>query len=165
MEILQDFGVDWRLLIAQIINFAILLFLLRLLLYKPILKMLDERKKRIIESIEHAQEIEERMQKLEEETARLMSEARAQADAALKEANQIAKSQANELLTKTQVQAAVLVEKAREQNKAEFDQMRRELKQEVADVAVNAAQKAVSEILTDEQRKKLTQRAAREVVS
>lgn len=50
-----QFGIDWKLMIAQLINFAVILFVLRAFVYKPILKLLDERKKRIEDGLTFAE--------------------------------------------------------------------------------------------------------------
>ena len=49
MEIIKQFGINPILLAAQVVNFIVLLFIFKKLLYKPILKVLDERKKKIEE--------------------------------------------------------------------------------------------------------------------
>jgi len=67
MEALQKLGIDFKVLIAQIINFGILFLILKHYLYKPILNALDKRKKRIKESLEKAAEIEKRSAASEEE--------------------------------------------------------------------------------------------------
>jgi len=61
MEIFNQFGINPLLLLAQVVNFAVLLFILKRFLYKPILKVLEERKKRIEESLKNAEEIEKRL--------------------------------------------------------------------------------------------------------
>jgi len=60
METLSSLGIDLKILLAQLVNFGILIFLLSKFLYKPVLKMLDQRKKKIAESIKKAEEIEKK---------------------------------------------------------------------------------------------------------
>ncbi len=52
---IQKFGIDWKLMIAQLINFGIVFFILRAFAYKPILKLLDERKKKIEDGLGFAE--------------------------------------------------------------------------------------------------------------
>ena len=83
MELIDKLGIDLKLLIAQIINFVLLLGILTFLVYKPILKLLDKRKKMIEENVENTQKIEERLEKLEEEKEKVMAEASEKAMAAI----------------------------------------------------------------------------------
>lgn len=74
MEILNQFGINPVLLAAQIVNFLILLFLLKKFLYGPILKVLNERKKRIEESLKNAEEIELQLQKTKEKSEEILAD-------------------------------------------------------------------------------------------
>src|SRR3989304_5856480 len=76
MEFLKEFGIQPTLLIAQIVNFLIILFLLKKFFYKPIIKLLDDRKKKIEESLKNAEEIEERLKQTEEKSAQIIEEER-----------------------------------------------------------------------------------------
>ena len=58
MQIFESFGIQPTLLLAQIVNFLIILFLLQKFFYKPIFKMFEDRKKRIEESLKSADLIE-----------------------------------------------------------------------------------------------------------
>src|SRR5437868_6054235 len=143
MEILQTLGVEPKLLIAQVVNFVLVLVVLRLLLYKPILKMLDERKKRIAESMAQAQTIQERFEKLEQEQEKIRKDAHAQAATIIAEAKASSKTIADDIMAQARAQAEALLARAQAQNKAEYEKMRGELRKEVAILAVMAAQKAV----------------------
>jgi F-type H+-transporting ATPase subunit b len=67
MDILHEFGVQPILLLAQIVNFAILFFLLRKFLYGPLLKILEQRRNTIKESLKNAEKIEKQLALTEEE--------------------------------------------------------------------------------------------------
>ena len=72
MEFLKEFGIQPTLLIAQIVNFLIILFILKKFFYKPIIKLLDDRKKKIEESLKNAELIEERLKQTEEKSAQII---------------------------------------------------------------------------------------------
>src|SRR4030043_2475120 len=86
MEIFKSFGIQPALLIAQIVNFLIILILLKKFFYKPITKILEERKKRIEESLKNADLIEERLKKTEEKSAQILDETRKNAQDLIDEA-------------------------------------------------------------------------------
>lgn len=99
MEILNQFGVQPVLLAAQIVNFLILLFILKKLLYKPILKVLEDRKKRIEDSLKNAEEIERRLAETEKQAEKIMAKALAEGQKILDQTNQAAaqiREQANQ---------------------------------------------------------------------
>src|SRR3989344_6083013 len=75
MEIFKSFGIQPVFLLAQIVNFLIILYLLKRFFYKPIVKILEDRKKKIEESLKNADLIEERLQKTEEKNAQILAEA------------------------------------------------------------------------------------------
>lgn len=141
MELIHKLGIDWKLLIAQIINFAVLLFVLYRFAYKPILELLDKRSKTIEKGIHDAKAAEERLQAIEKtrqekmaETARacgkLFEEAKSQAEAVKKDIVATANSQSEDLLRRARLQI--------EEEKVKMVQ---EVKAEVAAFIVNATGK------------------------
>src|SRR3989338_3520624 len=95
MEIFNQFGVRLDLLAAQIVNFLLLLFILKRFLYKPILKVLQIRQQKIKDSLKNAAEIEKRLNAIAEEREKKLHEAGDAAqkiiDHAAKNADQIIK--------------------------------------------------------------------------
>lgn len=108
MDILNQFGVQPVLLAAQVVNFLILLFILKKFLYKPILKVLDERKKRIEDSLKNAEEIERRLQQTHEQSERIIAKTLKESQRILDETN----AQAAQILEKTNKAAEQIVLKA-----------------------------------------------------
>src|SRR5690349_16624195 len=74
-KILSEFGVNPILLAAQIVNFLVVLFILKKLLYKPILKVLEERKKRIEESLTNAEKIQKELEETEIKRQQILDQA------------------------------------------------------------------------------------------
>jgi F-type H+-transporting ATPase subunit b len=72
---MESLGIDLRLMIAQIINFAVLLFILNKVLYKPLTKLLNERSKKIDESLKNSEKIEERLINLEKKEKDILQKA------------------------------------------------------------------------------------------
>src|SRR3989338_2333818 len=80
-QILGVFGIDWRLLAFQIVNFVVLLLLLRHFLYKPVFKIIDERRDTIAEGVRNAASAKEKLQTAGEEAATTKAQAVREADA------------------------------------------------------------------------------------
>ncbi len=148
MDILNEFGIDWRLLIAQIINFAILLLVLKLILYKPILKMLEDRKIRIAEAEENAASIEKRLEKIEKEREKTMERASAEATKILEEATKSSAEIIEEAHTKASADITQLIAKAKTQIDTDREQMRSEIRAELADLVASAMTQVYSKKLT-----------------
>ncbi|GIW17203.1 F0F1 ATP synthase subunit B [Tepidiforma flava] len=140
-------GVSVPLLLAQIVNFAVLLIILRVTLYKPVLRMLDDRKQRIAEGL-NAAEIARR------EAASAQANIQAQLEAARKEGQEIvanAQAIASRIESESREQAArereAALEKARNEIQLERDRAIAELRREFAAITVAAAEKVINQSL------------------
>jgi F-type H+-transporting ATPase subunit b len=69
-------GLNWSGFLWQLVNFLVLLFLLRLVLYKPVLKMLDDRARRVRESMEQAETVRRQAEQAEADRQALLAESR-----------------------------------------------------------------------------------------
>ena len=85
----EKLGIDPALLITQIVSFIILFGVLALVLYKPILRMLDRRSQQVRESMEQAEEIKQRLAQTEEEVKAQLDAARQEGQAIVAQASQI----------------------------------------------------------------------------
>ncbi|MCL5025044.1 MAG: F0F1 ATP synthase subunit B [Chloroflexi bacterium] len=143
VPIFGPMGVNLPGLIGQIVNFLILLFVLRLVLYKPVLQMLDQRSARIREGVEQAERARAEAIRMQQEYEARMEEARRENQRIINEAMQIS----DRLRAEAQEQARQQAEQFLERARAEIEQDRRqaaaELRGQVADIAIAAASKVV----------------------
>jgi len=144
---LEGLGINLPGLIAQIVNFAILFGLLYLVAYKPILRMLDERSRKIKESMEQTEFIKEQAAHAEEEFEKRI-------ESAAKEGQEVvarAAKTGEELKQKTQQQAEqegeALINRARAEIQRERDEAIGELRKEFADLTIMAAEKVIDRSL------------------
>jgi F-type H+-transporting ATPase subunit b len=143
----EALGLNLPQLIAQVVNFFVLLFILRLVAYKPILKMLDERKQRIAEGL-NAAEI------ARAEAAAAQANIQGQLDAARKEGQEIVAG-AQGIATRIQADAReqsakdreAALERARVEIQQERDRAIATLRGEFADITVSAAEKVINQSL------------------
>ena len=143
----EALGLNLPQLIAQVVNFFILLVILRLVAYKPILKMLDERKQKIAEGL-NAAEI------ARAEAASAQANIQAQLDVARKEGQEIV-ANAQNIATRIQVDAReqstkdreASLERARSEIQMERDRAIADLRGEFADITVKAAEKVINQSL------------------
>ncbi len=148
-------GINPNLLITQILNFVILLILLRLLLYKPILNMLNSRKQRIQESLEYAERVKAEAAEQQKEFSRKLEEARREAQSAAQAAQQVGEKEREAILTQAREEARKLVEQAKEQIEFERKQMMADLHDQVVRLALLAAQKVINQSLDERAHRQL----------
>lgn len=161
MEVLEQLGVDWRLLLAQLANFAILFYLLRRFAYKPVLRALDARRERIESAEEKARHVEEQTLALEEEKDEILESARKQSSEIIEEAKVDAKKQQERIVAQAHREKEKIEEEGRKQVMRERDSLRRELKEEMGDVVAIAVRKTVSDFADEQITKQLTDEALR----
>ncbi len=111
---MEALGIDIKLLIAQIINFLILLFILNKVLYKPILNILQKRKEAIETGIKQSAEAQEQLSQAVDEAKKIIASANQRAENILKEAQKEADIEANNIIVKATRQAEKVREQARE---------------------------------------------------
>jgi len=155
---LEGLGINLPTLIAQIVNFAILFGLLYLVAYKPIMRMLDERSRRIKESMEQTEAIKE-------QAARAEEEAKKRIETAAKEGQQIiarAVRTAEEIRQKAQQEAKpeaeAIIAKARLEIQRERDEAIAEMRRELADLTIMAAEKVIERELDREAHRQLIEK-------
>lgn len=143
----EALGINLPQLIAQVANFFVLLVILRLTLYKPVLKMLDERKQKIAEGLNAAD-------LARAEAAEAQTNIQAQLDTARKEGQEIvanAQSIAGRIQTEAREQSArdrdAALERARTEIQLERDRAISELRGEFAGITVSAAEKVIRQSL------------------
>ncbi len=146
---MEALGISPNLLITQIVNFIILLVLLRVLLYKPILNMLNARKQRIQESLEYAERVKAEAAENQKEFERRLDETRRETQAAAQAAAQVGEKEREAIIAQAREEARKLVEQAKEQIEYERKQMVAELHDEVVRLSLLAAQKVINQSLDE----------------
>ncbi|MCH7811463.1 MAG: F0F1 ATP synthase subunit B [Chloroflexi bacterium] len=144
---MDELGFNLPVLVAQLVNFFILLVLLRIFLYRPILNVLDRRAQRIREGLEAADKSKEQASQAEQEVAKQLEEARQQNQASIAQAQETASRIQEEARAQARREADALLERARGEIQLERDQAIAELRQEFADLTVSAAEKVIGQSL------------------
>lgn len=147
MEFLKAFGVDWRVLIAQFLNFAILLFILWKFGYKPIFKFLEERSKKIEEGIENAALAEDRIKQLSVQEAETMKAAKKEAADILAEARIQGEEGRRRLLDKAREEIGALINQEKESMRLEKAEVLKSIKKETAELVAASLEKILEEKL------------------
>jgi F-type H+-transporting ATPase subunit b len=148
-------GIDGLRLIWQIINFLLLLFLLQRLLFKPVLRLMDQRAERIRSSVDEA----DRMRQLAEETRlaneRALEEARTQAAHILENANRMAEQFRQSQMDAARKEAELFTSRARDEIRLERDQAIADVRHQAVDLAILAAGRVIEQQLNPDQHRQL----------
>lgn len=157
-----DIGINLPLLLAFVINFVILFGLLGLFLYKPVMKMLDERSKRIKEGMERAEATKEEYARAEEEVKRLVSRAREDGQALVSQATQIGERLREEAKEGARKEAQAIIDRTRAELEEERDRIIDDLRREFVDISISAAEKVIKETLDKKRHRRLIDEALEE---
>ncbi|MFZ2970091.1 MAG: F0F1 ATP synthase subunit B [Minisyncoccia bacterium] len=153
-EIFEKLGLDLNLLIAQIVNFVLLLVALQYLAYKPILKLLNDRTEKIEKSLRQAKKIEEELQRTEETKLSEIKKAKEDAQKIIKEAYEMSEKRSLEAIEKTKGKTKEIVEKAKQEIRAEKENSIREAKKEIADISIQIAEKIIGGNISEENQRR-----------
>ncbi len=155
MEGLTKLGINPAWLLAQFLNFVLLLFILRAVAYKPVLKMLDTRKQKIQESLEYAEKVKRDAEGQQKEFERKLEETRRQNQAAVAAASQVAEKEREAIVGQAREEARKIVEQAKEQIEYERRQMQSQVREEIVRLSLLASQKVLSQQVDEKAHRQL----------
>lgn len=163
MELLTKLGIDWRLLVAQIVNFAILLAVLRAFVYKPVLEMLERRSKTIEKGLRDAKEGEEKLNKAEKFQDEKIAQAEREVGRILESARHDAEKISKQIVVDAHTQAEDILKRARFQLEEEKVAMMEALRRHVTDLIITATGKILKREFSDSDQKRLSEALLKEM--
>ena len=163
MEIFKDFGVEPLLLTAQIVNFVILLYLLKRFLYKPVLKVLEERKQKIEQSLRQAEEIQTTFESITKQKELILQEAKRESSKIIVDAKDEAKTLIEQMLSQTKDSIEDTMKRTQSALELERQKIVAEAKREIIDLVALATEKVVNKSLTANEKNLLVKEALEEL--
>jgi len=164
-EIARTFGVDWAHLIAQIISFGIVCFLLHRFAYRPVLAMLESRRKEIAQGLANAEEIKAELARTATQRQEVMTQANTQATKLIEQARAAAARVQEQETQKAIAAAETIIAKAREATAQDHARMLAELKREVGRLVVLTTGAVTGKVLTPDDQRRLAEETARVVAA
>lgn len=158
----EKIGIDWKLVASQAANFLILLFILRTIIYKPLVRILRERQEKIATGLAHADEASRRLSDVQHEVRAKLQDADARAVALMKDTEHRAREKEAKLLEATRAKEDAERARFEDELKARETAFARELEREGALLITRALAKAVDADPRDIDAK-LVERATREL--
>jgi F-type H+-transporting ATPase subunit b len=140
-QIVSVFGINWKLLLIQGVNFGLLLAILYKFLYKPVLKMVDTRRAKIENAIRNAEKTEAELGLAEAEKARIVREATKKGDELIDAAKKHAETEEHTIMKDAHRKAVHLLNEAERRVNREHDEMIQKAEREVARMAILSAEK------------------------
>jgi F-type H+-transporting ATPase subunit b len=156
-QIAATFGVDWSHLIAQIISFSIVCVLLHRFAYKPVLKMLEQRRQQIAQGLADTKQIAAELARTESQRQEIMLQANANATRLIEEARTAARQVHQEETQKAIAAAEKIIARSHEAATQEYARMLIELKREVGMLVVQATTTVVGKTLTADDQRRLAE--------
>lgn len=145
MEALSNIGIDGKLLLAQVVNFGVLLFILRRYAYQPMLNMMDERTSKIERGLQDAESAQTKLREMEEKEKTVLSEARAEAKRMLAETELAGKKRDALKIAETEDRVKKLLADAEAKIIQDRSRMLADAKGELAETVMLAVEKILKE--------------------
>lgn len=164
MELFESFGIEWKLLIAQVINFGVLVFILWKLVYRPLLKVLDERTEQAKDAEEKSNSVDRRLEEIKNLEEQTLAEARNAGQKLLKDAEISAGVLHKKLSEEASAHADKIVKDMQAKMHTEQAALRVELKKEIVNIVASALEVTVGKYLDTNAKTKLAEEASAEAL-
>ena len=161
--IVDTFGIDWPMLIAQAINFLIVAFVIWKFAFKNILSTIKEREKQISDSLKNADRIKLELEQTEKQQQETLQEASLEAKKTISSAQEQAKAFIEAQKEDARKQAEEIIAKAKLAMEQERERVLREAQDEIANLVVLTASKVLSKDLSEEEKEKFSSRVTEEL--
>lgn len=162
---MDKLGIHLDVILLQMLNFGILLFVLNKFLYKPILTMLEKRKKQIAESQKKVQDIDLEHQKAQKKRDEVLKDARSEAASMLALAKKEAKKLKEDMLVEARKEGEALKAKLEKDLKSRYEAMSKDLESETVDIAAKMVEKMLAGALSKDEQGKLIDRQLKKLKS
>lgn len=161
MDVLEKFGVEWTLTAAYVINFLVILYILRRYLYKPLFSMLKKREETIKEGLEKAEEGKKELEKALEKERKIIKEAQDTAKKIIQDAKEQAQATAKDIEEKAKKQSDRMFDDAKAQIELEARSAEKELNKYVSRLSVELLKKSLPDAFTEKEQSEIVTRAVK----
>lgn len=144
-EIFATFGIDWKLLLVQVVNFGVLLAVLWYVLYRPVIRLVRERQEHIAQGVRDAEAAQQERERIEQERNERLTAASKEAEAVIEQARDRAQEKEAQLVADAQARSERIIQESTERATDMKEQALAESQDEIARLAVLAAEKVLRE--------------------
>ena len=161
--IVETFGIDWPMLIAQAINFLIVAIVIWKFAFKNVLSTIKEREKQISDSLKNADRIKLELEETEKQQQQTLQDASLEAKKTISSAQEQAKALIESQKDDARKQAEEIIAKAKVAMEQERERVLLEAREEIASLVVLTATKVLSKDLSEEEKEKFSSQATKEL--
>ncbi len=163
VSLVQQFGIDLPYLIAQIVSFSVVAFLLYKFAFKPVLATIDERQAKIEEGLNYAEEMKAKLAETEVQHAAKIKEASLEAQQIIKEARDTGKEMIEKHSQEATERAEQLMAKAEQAIELEHKKMLVDVREEIARLVALTTSRVLSRDLSEDERSRYVASATQEL--
>lgn len=163
MEILGKFGFDLGLFFAQIVNFLILAFVFQKFMYKPLLKMLHDRRRKIADGLADAEKAAIAREEAEKEREKIVAAATTEAQQIIDDTKKHAEVVREEVLSKAREESEKIITNAKSQSKLEMERMRKEAGSMSLSLSKSILSNVVKQLFSKSEQETLIQKGVKEI--
>jgi len=164
-ETFEHFGVEPKFILLQLVSFLIVVGVLYRFAIKPTIAAMDERNAKIASGLKHAEDMQAKLAAAQQNTEAQLREAQQKAQAIVAEAQKTAKDFADKQQKEAIEKSAALIAKAQDAIELEKKKMLAEARTEIARLVVATTQRVLAKELTDADRTRFNESAARELTN
>ena len=161
-NLVSSLGIEWKELIAQAINFGLLVFILTKLLYKPVMKSIEAKEKAIQGAKDMSLDMEKKLEESAEAQKKVLDKARAESEKIIKNTEASAAVLKKNLLEEAKHQAETIVKQGEAKIREENDKLRRDIKKEVGTLVADVVEKTVGKYIDENAKHSLKDEASKE---
>ena len=154
---MEAVGINWPGLLTQLISFLILFLLLKKFLYRPVIKMLEDRAEKIKTSLEVADKVKQEAEQTTAANESLMLKAREESQALISESREQAKKIKESELEKSKLQIEIERKRALDEIRSEEDKIINNIRSEFSGLAISAAEKIIEREVNENNHKEIIQ--------
>ncbi len=164
-KITQDFGISWPFVLAQVLNFSIVAFLLWRFAFKPVLATLDERQRKIADGLRYTEEMKAKLEAVQQESVAAAKRSQAEASKVIDEARKSAKEFLDKQSQEAAAKAGEILAKAQQVIELEKKKMLAEARTEIARLVIETTQRVLARELSEADRSRYNESASRELTN
>ena len=165
MDLGEQFGLYWPNLIAQVVLFFIVYFVLSRFAFKPIMAMLEERRRRIEEGQINAEKIKQQLAEAQTKYEETLAKANAEAQRLIEEVKASGERLAEEKRQAALAEAEDIIRRTHDSLSLERERTMAELKKELGRLVVETTEKVTNKILTPQDHQKINEETARQIAA
>ncbi len=164
-NVAQQFGVYWPTFIAQVVLFVLVYLILRKYAFKPIIALLEERRRQIQEAQANAERVKQQLAEAQVKYEEILTRANAEAQRLLDEVRLSAERLSEHKRQQAMTEAEEIIKKARESLEHERELTMVELKRDFGRLVIEATAKVTNKVLTPEDQQRINEEATREIAA